>query len=221
MYYIRDTRYNDIGIVDTSDGTIEYVSLSDYKKAFASGVEIKENIILRQVMSESEYLNYLNKMRRKLLSMSKKGEGKEFFVTFSLNDLDDYLKSNGFRLRRTLGVYDYAVTREQFVYLLELETKDFKRGLCLVTLDFYYNLSFTIIPAVQGSVNDWVLWKYPIANGVAHNNFFKVEFKKKLTLPEDRLFLALYRNNNSSVCFVDVADFSKKYLVDDISKLRS
>lgn len=219
MYYIRDIKYNNVGIVDTSDGTIEYVPLSDYKKALQKGMKVEENIVLSSAMPEDEYFKYINKVRRKLLTMSKKGEGKEFFVTFSLNDLDEYLKSKGFKIRRALDVCDYSITREQFVYLLELETEQFKRGLCILTIDFNCQVYYTIVPNSPNNVCDWNKWQYPCAGGVAHNNFFKVKFKKKLTLPENDLFYALYYNSNTGVCFISIDDLSKKYLVANISQL--
>lgn len=219
MFYVRDTKYNNIGIVDTSDGTIEYISISDYKKALQRGMKVEENIVLSSVMTDTEYIKYINKIRRKLLTMSKKGEGKEFFVTYSLNDLDDYLKSNGFKIRRTLDVCDYTATREQFVYLIELETEQFKRGLCLLTIDFDCQVYYTIIPNSPNNICDWNKWKCPCASGRAHNNFFKVTFNKLLRLCEDELFYALYYNNNTGACFISIDDLSKKYLVANISNL--
>lgn len=219
MYYVRDRKYNRVGIVDTSDATVEYIPVKDYHKLVQSGTQIAENIVLSSVLSETEYRNYLLKARRKLLSMSKKGEGREFFVTYSLNDLDEYLKSVGFRIKRTLEVYDYQALREEFVYVLELEDSRYIRGLLILSLDFEYNMKFDIVPVSPNGVCDWVKYQYPIAKGNAHNSFFKTNFKRKLTLPDNELFCAFYCNDNKMACFISVDNMSRKFLVRDYEQL--
>lgn len=219
MYYVRDMKFNNVGIVDTKDGTVEYIPLSDFKKLKSKGVDIKENIVLRNEMDYNDYLKYISKVRHKLMYMSKRGEAKDFFVSYSLNDLDDYLKEKGYKIRRTDDVLDYLETSDMFAYLLEVEDSNFKKSFCVVTLDINFNLYFSIIPDAPNGC--WYRWLYPSASGFCHNNFLSNQFGKKLTLPERGLYLALYYDNQKGVCFIDLKDLSKKYLVKDISELES
>lgn len=183
MFY-RDKYYKGKwGVVDTSDGIVEYYKNSDIASF---------NITIASEVPFDVAENLTHRMNNKLIRLHHVGDVVEFFRSYTIPRINMLLDKDEI-IAEVVSTFDYLETAGFIVFAL----KSSKNRLVLYMIDDYGNFRIMMVE------KDYlVASKYPAAKGYFFNR------KYNLDLDENTVYLIVY-SKDKKMHFIELATLTE------------